>query len=386
MSSTNPRNVCVVVTSRANYARVKTVLRHLVAYESTHLQLIVSASALLARFGTPIDVIRSDGFEIERELFCILEGDTLETQAKSTAMGILELSTAFSQLKPDVVVTVADRFETMATAISASYMNIPLAHIQGGEVSGNIDDRVRHAITKLSDLHFPSTKQSRERLIKMGEDPQSIFNFGCPAMDLLLDHDLGIGNAKMTAKMGIGPPTDWSKPYILMVQHPVTCSFGEGRCQVIETLEALKGLKIQKIVLWPNVDAGSDHVSKGIRVFRENNSTESFHYYKNFTPEDYAAILNNASVLVGNSSSFIREGSFLGVPAVIVGDRQENREHGSNVQFSPYGKAPVREAVLSQLEHGRYEPEPLFGHGNAGQRIAETLATVPLTNKKSVMY
>ena len=368
------KTICAVVASRANYARVKYVLKALNEYENVDLKIIVGASTLLDRFGKCVDVIKADGFDISRKIYYVVEGETLTTQAKSTGLGIVELSTAFEDLKPDMVITVADRFETMATAIAASFMNIPLAHIQGGEITGNIDETVRHSITKLSYLHFPCTNESKERILKMGEDSSRVFNFGCPAMDILSHENLSISNISKPYK-GVGSFIDFSKPYILMVQHPVTTSFGQGRFQVEQTLNALYEFQdIQKIILWPNIDAGTDEVSKGIRVFRETKNMSNFMFYKNFTPEDYARILNHAVCVVGNSSSFIREGSYLGVPAVLVGDRQEGRECGANVVFSDYDKEEIFNKIQTQIEHGRYEKEYIFGKGDAGVKIANVLA------------
>lgn len=381
------RKICVVVASRANYGRVKYLLKAIQNDPMLELQLVVGASVLLYRFGKAIDVIRNDGFEPVRKIYYVVEGETLTTQAKSTGLGIVELSTAFEDLAPDIVVTVADRFETMATAVAATYLNIPLAHLQGGEITGNIDERVRHAISKLADIHFPSTEQSRERLIRMGEQPERIFNFGCPAMDILAHEDLNIDDTIMARYGGVGAPMAWSKPYVLMVQHPVTTSYGEGHRQVQQTLDALNRIgHVQKVVLWPNIDAGSDDISKCIRVFRENHREAPFHYYRNFSPEDYARVLNNAVCCVGNSSSFIREGSFLGVPAVLVGDRQEGREHGQNVIGAGYDAGEIHRAVVRQIDHGRYASEKLFGFGNAGQRIAEKLRDIELPIKKRMTY
>ena len=331
------KKVCVVVASRANYGRVKYLMKSIQAHPKLRLILVVGASALLDRFGNITEIIKKDGFTINRSIHYIIEGENLTTQAKSTGIGIVELASTFQDLKPDAVITVADRFETMATAIASTYMNIPLIHLQGGEVSGNIDDRVRHSITKLSDIHFVSTSDAAKRVIMMGEDANHVFNFGCPSIDVLLQEDLSINNNIMKDDLGAGVPINWNKPYILMVQHPVTTSFGQGFYQVTETLNALKKFpEIQKIVMWPNIDAGSDDVSKGIRHFREFNMQENIYYYKNFSPENYARVLNNAICCIGNSSSFIREGAFLGVPAVIIGDRQEGREHGENIIFSKY--------------------------------------------------
>lgn len=382
------RKICVVVASRANYGRVKAVMNAIKGHELLELQLIAGASTLLDRFGRAVDVMVADGFTPNERIFYIVEGETLTTQAKSTGLGIIELANSLDNLKPDIVVTVADRFETMATAVASTYLNIPLAHIQGGEVSGNIDDRVRHAITKLSDIHFPATEESRERLVKMGEAPEYVFNFGCPAMDLLVQRELLVNNEVMGKYGGVGSHiVDWQKPYLLVVQHPVTTSYGNGRNEVMETLEAVKQFKdIQKVVLWPNIDAGSDDVSKGMRVFREHNMDESYRYYKNFSPEDYARVVNNSVCCVGNSSSFIREGSFLGVPAVMVGDRQRGREHGRNVVYASYAREDIAQKVQHQLAHGRYPSDDLFGLGDAGVKMADVLATLDLNVQKQNTY
>jgi UDP-hydrolysing UDP-N-acetyl-D-glucosamine 2-epimerase len=375
------KKVCVVVASRANYGRVKYLLKAIEAHPDLELQLIVGASTLLQRFGPAIDIIRQDGFKPLRSIYYVVEGETLSTQAKSTGLGIVELSTAFEDLAPDVVVTVADRFETMATAIAATYLNIRLAHLQGGEVSGNIDDRVRHAITKLADLHFVASDLSRERVLALGEEPRFVFNYGCPSIDVLKHDDLTISNAKMARYLGVGRPINWDAPYVLVLQHPVTTSYRRGLVEITETLEAVKDIpNTQKVVLWPNIDAGSDDVSKGIRHFREYNMGLPIYYYKNFSPEDYARVLRNAACCVGNSSSFIREGAFLGTPAVIVGDRQEGREHGPNIAFAGYDRRDIRTKALAQIAHGRYESAPLFGAGDAGMRIARELADIDLNS------
>jgi GDP/UDP-N,N'-diacetylbacillosamine 2-epimerase (hydrolysing) len=381
------RKICCVVASRANYARVKYLLKAIKNHPDLELQLIVGASTLLYRFGSAIEIIKEDGFLPVKEVYYVVEGENLATQAKSTGLGLIELTTALSELKPDIVVTVADRFETMANAIASTYLNIPLAHIQGGEITGNIDERVRHAITKLADIHFPSTEKSKERIIKMGESPEYVFNFGCPAMDILENENLEINNKIMSRYGGTGKPIDWNEPYFLVVQHPVTTSPEDGLKQINTTLESLKEFpEYQKIILWPNVDAGSDLVSKGLRIFKEKNKFSKIHFFRNFSPEDYARVLNNAKCLIGNSSSFIREGSYLGIPAVLIGERQQGREHGKNVVFSDYNKEQIIDSIKKQIEHGRYRNEHLFGDGNAGVRIAKKLSEIKLSIKKRMTY
>ena len=269
------RKVCVVINSRAIYGRIKSLLRATQAHPRLKLQLIVGASSLLYRFGEVINIIRSDGFEPDNVVHSIIEGETPTTMAKSTGLAIVELATHFENLKPDVVLTVADRFETLATAVAASYMNIPVAHTQGGEVTGSIDENVRHAVTKLAHIHFPSTTRAREFLIHMGEDPASIYLTGCPSIDLLTDIDLALPPDMFERYDGVGKPLDPRRPYIVVLQHPVTTEYGQGFKQINQTLKAVtcivqKG--IQAVWLWPNVDAGSDEISKGLRMFRENHS------------------------------------------------------------------------------------------------------------------
>lgn len=380
------RKICVVVANRANYGRVKPVLMAIRDHRDLKLQLVVGASMLLERYGKAVDVVEQDGFVPDKRIYYMLEGECLSTQAKSTAIGIIELSTAFEELKPDVVITVADRFETMATAIAASYLNIPLAHIQGGEITGNIDEIVRHAITKLSHYHFPATEESKERLLKMGEEEWRVVNTGCPSIDTLMQQDLALKNCEGFINQGVGSAIDLKKPFILVTQHPVTSELDEGYEQIMTTLEALKEFEEQKLVLWPNIDAGSDKVSKGLRMFREHNRALPYRYYKNFPPEIYNCLLANAACLVGNSSSFIREGSFLGTPAVIVGDRQEGREHGDNILCVENVGEEIREAIESQIAHGKYPSQTIFGNGTAGIQIAEYLAKVKLDINKRMTY
>ena len=311
------------------------------------LQLIVGASALLWRFGEAIKVIKKDGFRPIETIHMMLEGETPLNMAKSTGLGIIELSSVFDRIKPDFVLTVADRYETMSTAIAASYMNIPLVHTQGGEVTGSIDESVRHAITKLSHLHFPATEQSKKRIIKMGENPEYVFNTGCPSIDLISNKSLGLENFSNQSK-GLGN-LNLDEKYILVLQHPVTSEYGDGSKQIKETINAIHELKIQTIWLWPNIDAGTDDFSKALRIYREQKKPNFVNLYRNFSPEDYAILLKNSACTVGNSSSFIREGCFLGVPSVIIGSRQNKRESGKNVVRVNYSKEEIISAIKKQL-------------------------------------
>jgi len=266
------RNVCVFIGSRANYSSIKSVLRAVRQHPDLTLQLIVGASALLDRFGSVVEVIEADGFKPNARVSMIVEGETPATMAKSTGLGLLELPTIFEMLRPDVVVSVGDRFETMSTAIAGSYMNIPVAHTMGGEISGTIDESIRHAVTKLSHLHFPANRQAAERIIRMGEPPETVYAVGCPRIDLvkaIVEDTGGIPHAEWLDREGVGAHIDVTRPFLLVNQHPVTTEYGQGREQMWETLHALDALKMPTIMLWPNVDAGSDDLTTAMRTFRE---------------------------------------------------------------------------------------------------------------------
>lgn len=377
------RKICVVVNSRANYGRIKSFLKAVQNHEKLELQLIVGASALLYRFGSVINIIRKDGFEPVSVVYSIVEGETTSTMAKSTGLGILELATQFENLKPDLVLTVADRFETLANAVAASYMNIPLVHTQGGEFTGSIDESVRHAITKLAHIHFPSTEQAGRILIQMGENPASVFVTGCPAMDLAAEVCSDTSENLFSKYGGTGQQLNWDEPFLVVLQHPVTTEYEKAFEQTQQTLDALKRTGMQTAWFWPNVDAGSDAVSKALRVFIAQNGSAPFHFYRNFSPEDYVRLINRCACLIGNSSSGIREGSFLGVPCVNIGSRQNQRERSDNVLDVPdFNADDIYEAIKTQVNHGKYPSSTLYGDGSAGERMAEILAEVKLDVRK----
>lgn len=368
------RKVCVVVASRANYARIKSVLAAAKAHPDLELQIIAGASALLERTGNAVDVMTMDGFPPDAMVRFVIEGETPSTMAKSAGLGLLELPTIFEMLAPDVVVTVADRFETISTAIAAAYMNIPVAHTQGGEVSGSIDESVRHAVTKLAHIHFPATELSARRVLAMGEDPEAVFNTGCPSIDLVAQTDLGLPRDALDHFGGAGTAIDPGTPYLLMMQHPVTTEYGRGLEQIETTLHAVKARGMQALVFWPNIDAGSAQVSKGLRLFREHGEDHGFHFFRNLPPEAFIKLMAHCACMVGNSSAALREGAFLGVPAVTVGTRQQDRETGANVLRAGHDADEIAEAIGRQVDHGSYASDHLFGNGSAGTQIAEVLA------------
>lgn len=375
-----------MVLSRANYGRVKSVMQAVKEHPELELSVVAGASAIVRRFGTVSEIINKDGFQIDASVYSLIEGETPETMAKSTGLGLLELPTIFNVVKPSIVITVADRFETLSTAVATTYMNLPLAHIQGGEVSGSIDESIRHAVTKLAHIHFPATKLAAERIIKMGERPETVFHVGDPAMDIVASVSLELNADDIFKYGGVGPRIDLSEKYLLVMQHPVTTEYVDALKQINETLNAVRELEMPTIMFWPNPDAGSGGVSKGIRVFREKYNPNFMHFFINLPVKEYIQLLYNCACAVGNSSSFIREGSFLGVPAVNIGTRQQGRERGKNVIDVSYNKDEIKRAILKQIDHGKYEPEHIYGDGKAGKRIAEILATCETNIQKELTY
>ena len=380
----NKIKIAVVIASRANYGRAKSLLQEIKNRKDLELQIIVSASALLRKYGNVSELIKKDGFSVNASIYMVVEGGTLETMVKSTGMAIMELSSLFERLKPDIVVTIADRYETMATAIASSYMNIPLAHTQGGELTGSIDESVRHSITKLAHIHFPATELSKKRLIQMGEDTDKVFNYGCPAIDEISDIDLSLNEdfQKKYATKGIGDIINFLEPYLVVLQHSVTNEYKSAKDQIIETIEAIRKMKMQTVWLWPNVDAGTDEISKELRMLREESLDFPLHFYINFPIHDYAKLISNTACFIGNSSSALREGAFLGIPAVNIGSRQDCRERGINIIDADYDNSQIFNSIKKQIDHGRYESDHRFGSGNAGKMIAAKLSSVDLEIKK----
>lgn len=383
-----PRRVCVVVTARPSYSRIKSAMRAIDQHPQLQLQLIVAASALLDRYGAVVEEIEKDGFEPDAEVYMVLEGESPLSMAKTTGLGVLELATALNHLKPDVVVTVADRFETMATAIAASYMNTPLVHIQGGEVTGSIDEKVRHAITKLADLHLVSNHAARDRVVRMGELPEKVINTGCPSIDLVAE--LGpkpiLNFDPMVDYPSVGGLTRLDDRYLVVMQHPVTTEFERARRDVEETLHAIADLNMPTLWFWPNVDAGADGTSKGIRAWREYHDDSHLRFYKNMSPSDFLRLIANASCLVGNSSAGIRESAYLGVPVVDIGSRQKGRERATNVVWADHTRGDIAKRVNEQVAHGPYPSDHLYGDGHAGKRIAEEISVMQLTIEKKLAY
>ncbi|WP_203293114.1 UDP-N-acetylglucosamine 2-epimerase [Luteirhabdus pelagi] len=382
------RKICAVITARPSYSRVKTALQAIQAHPKLKLQLVVAGSALLDRYGNAVDFIEKDGFTVNEKVFMVLEGENKTAMAKTTGLGVMELANVFFNLNPDAVLTIADRFETIATSIAAAYQNIPLIHLQGGEVTGNIDEKVRHANTKLADIHFVTSEDAKARVQKLGEDPDFVFNTGCPSIDIAAEvlENPALDFNPIEKYGGVGASISADKDYIVVMQHPVTTEYHQAKEDVQKTLRAVDKLGIPTFWFWPNVDAGADGTSNGIRSYREIEKPENIHFFKNMEPRDFLRLLLNSKCLVGNSSVGIRECAFLGVPVVNIGTRQNKRLRGNNVLDVSYNEEAIREGIEAQLHHPKNKRSSVYGNGNSGKQIADILATVELRYHKTISY
>ncbi|MEM7391837.1 MAG: UDP-N-acetylglucosamine 2-epimerase, partial [Verrucomicrobiota bacterium] len=327
------RSVCVILVDRANYGRMKPVMHAIEDHPGLDLQTICTGTMVLERFGEAFRRVEADGFEVTSRMYIELEGSVPTTMAKSVGIAVIEFSTEFRRLDPDIVLLIGDRYEALAAAISAAYMNICIVHIQGGEVSGSIDESARHAISKFAHFHVPSTCRSSDYLVRMGETPESILTVGCPSSDLAASLDLTLTD-EMVNSDGSGIELDVTQPYMLVVFHPTTTEFGQENDQMAGVLEAVHAQKMQALMLWPNIDAGSDHISKVIRIFRDQHRDLPFRFQTNYSPQVYLRILANAACAVGNSSSFVRDAGYFGTPVVLVGNRQHGRECDEHVTWT----------------------------------------------------
>jgi len=382
------RKICAVITARPSYSRVKTVLQAIQEHSELELQLVVAGSALLERYGNAIDFIEKDGFTINEKVFMVLEGENKTAMAKSTGLGVMEFANVFYNLQPDAVLTIADRFETIATSIAAAYQNIPLIHLQGGEVTGNIDEKVRHANTKLADIHFVASEDAKERVLRLGEDESYVFNTGCPSIDLAaevlksptLDFD------PIEKYGGVGGSISAIGDYVVVMQHPVTTEYDKAKQDITITLSVIDELGIPAFWFWPNVDAGADGTSNGIRSYREKYDPKNIRFIKNMESIDFLKLLVNSKCLIGNSSVGIRECSYLGVPVVNIGTRQYKRLRGDNVIDVANNGTEIIKAIQKQLSQPKNNKSSIYGNGDSGKKISDILAKIELRFHKTITY
>jgi UDP-hydrolysing UDP-N-acetyl-D-glucosamine 2-epimerase len=372
------RTVCVVITARPSYARVRTVLDAIETHGDLELTTVLAGSALLKRYGSVVEDV-SRQHHIGCEMYTHIEGESHAAMVHSASNLATQLATFLEAVEPHIVVSIADRHETLGTALAASYMNIPLAHVQGGEVTGSIDDKVRNAVTQLADLHFTATDRAAARVADMKHSWDGIWSVGCPSIDIakrVKDHYTHRFNP-FEKYGGVGPKFDLDEPYVVVLQHPVTTHADTSRADMLATLMAVKELGTPAFIFWPNADTGTDAISKLLREFREQQHLP-WHFFRHLDAEDFLRLLLGSLCLIGNSSVGIRECSFLAVPVVNVGDRQKGRERARNVRDTSADHKAIVEAVRQHARAGAPSPSSLYGDGDAGEQIAKLLAECPL--------
>lgn len=382
-SQVKKRKICFPITNRVHYARQKNLLNLLEQDAKIQLQVVVGGSALLEKYGERfLPAMGKSGFRIDDALYNVIEGGNHVAMAKTAGLTALEFANSLYKLNPDVVLIRGDRFEQLAIAMTAAYLNKTIAHIEGGDVSGTIDESVRHAITKLSHIHFVTNEDARRRVAQMGENPSFIFNVGSPDVEFVAmmkkKIDLDVVN-----HIGTGDTIDCSKPYLMLMQHPVT-SEEHNRVHMETLLETIGNLDLQTIWFWPNSDAGTNEIAKAIRRYREAKRSRKQHirFVTDMLPEDFIGLLGRARCLVGNSSSGIKESSYLGTPVVNIGSRQDGRLKGPNVIDVGYGSKEIEQAIKKQLAHGPYARSDIYYKPDTSKRIVEILRNVPIYTQK----
>jgi UDP-hydrolysing UDP-N-acetyl-D-glucosamine 2-epimerase len=380
---TGKRRICFPITSRAYYGRSQLLIRKLHAHPDVELELMLGGSILLDKYSRHIaDDIEAGGFNISGSFLNVIEGGNHVAMAKTACLTALEFTNGLSTIDPDIVVICGDRFEQLAIAMTAAYLNFTLAHIEGGDVSGSIDESVRHAITKLSHIHFVTNDEAYRRVLAMGEDPRFVFNTGSLDVELAARVKTVVSAERINA-YGVGHTVDTSRPFLLVIQHPVTTE-RDNRAHIETTLKAVASTGMPAIWFWPNADAGTAEMSESLRHVREQHAelTEHMRFITNIPVDEFVSLLRQATCVIGNSSAGIKECSYLGTPVVNIGARQQGRLAAEHVMHVAYDAASIREAIARQMAHGRYAPSTLYYRPNTSDQILDVLATAELYTQK----
>lgn len=374
------RTVAVVTGTRAEYGLLRGTMERIETRDDLELAVVVTGMHLSPRHGRTVTEIAADGFDIDRRVEMQLAGDSGRSMAKSLGVGLSGMADALGDLDPDVVLVLGDRDEALAGGVAAAHMNVPVAHVHGGDAMDGaiIDDSIRHALTKFAHLHFPVSAKSAQRIEKLGEEPWRITTVGAPGLDEIRDAAVTSAD-ELAERYGI----DTDAPLVVVVQHPVTTQPERAGEQMRATLEAVTATGAQTVVVYPNSDAGGDRAIAAIEAYE---STDQLTAFESLPRADYLGLVASASALVGNSSSGIIEAPSLDVPVVDVGPRQAGRERAENTVSVPHEREAIERAVDRCLTDGSVqrqarECENPYDYGGAADRIVERLATVELTDE-----
>ncbi len=379
------RHIAIITGSRGEYGYIRPIMREIEACGDLGYRLIVTNLHLLPDFGYSLQEIERDGFKVADKIYMALDAYTPASMAKSLGIFLMGVTDALMRLKPDIVLLAGDRGEQLMAGIAAAHMNIPVAHIQAGELSGNIDGVTRHAIARFAHIHFAANEDAAERLRKSGEQEFRIYLTGAPQLDELVNGEFA--PLEELAK-AYGVRTD--EPLILFIQHPVTEEYEQAARQVQETLEAVCDLKCQTVVVFPNNDAGSEDARRMIERYR----WPFVRVERTLPRRMYIGLMRMASVMVGNSSSGLIEAPMFALPVVNVGTRQRGRYHGSNVIDVPVERAVIRSAIERAMSPEfrvrlQSEQRPYLSDGQVSKRIVDILLRIEINEqllKKQMAY
>jgi len=369
------RKIAVITGTRADYGIFYYILKEIEKHGALDLKLIVCGMHLCPEYGMTINEIEQDGFEIADKFETILASDTGVAMANSIGLSIISMAQCFDRIKPDLLLILGDRGEMLAAATTAIYMNIPVAHIHGGEVTGTVDESVRHAITKLSHIHFPANEDSKQRILKLGEKEKNIFVVGAPGLDYIKKTKY-ISRKEMLNKFNLE-----DDKIFLLTEHPVTTERDMVEWQIRETLDAVVELGYQTIVSYPNSDNGGREI---IRIIEEYRAKYLFlKVFRNLSQVEYLSFLDIAEVMIGNSSSGIIEAPSFKLPVVNIGSRQDGRLRACNVIDIPYGRDSVIRGIKEAIYDESFKKQLKnctnpYGDGNASGRISQILSEVNL--------
>jgi GDP/UDP-N,N'-diacetylbacillosamine 2-epimerase (hydrolysing) len=376
-----PKRIVVITGIRSEYDILYSVLRAIHAHDGLELHLVVTGAHLAPQFGYTVAQIEADGFPVAERIESLLDSNSAGSRIRSAAIQQLGLVQALERIRPDMMLVCGDREESITCALAGAYMNIPVAHLAGGDiVVGNVDDSVRHAVTKLAHIHFPFSEESAVRIRRMGEEPWRIHMTGNPGLDRFrLFPSLSRAELSRTLRIELD-----DTPLILLIQHNISSEIGDAARQMEITLQAIETLGYTTLVGYPNSDAGSRDIIAVIEHYRKR--LNNLCVYRNLPRNEFLSVLKTADVLVGNSSLGILEAPFLKLPAVNVGNRQKKRQHADNVLFVPHDRNAIVQAVKTAL-HNNVFRERLqtckcpFGDGYAGTKIADTIHAMKIDRK-----
>lgn len=371
------RKILYISGSRAEYGLMRSVLREIKKHPALELEIIVTGMHLMREFGLTVKDIEKDGYKFHR-VYAVYERDDKKSMADFIGKFISLLTEKITEIDPDIILLVGDRGEMLAGAIVGAYLTIPVAHIHGGEVTSTVDEIARHAITKLSHIHFVATPLSARRVIQMGENPSNVFIVGAPSIDNILS-----GEFTQPRDIAKNYDLDLSRPIIIVVQHPVTTEIEDAERQMRETMEAISDIGEQTIVIYPNADAGGRRMIKVIEKYRDKTFIR---IYESVPYMDFLGLMNVADVLVGNSSSGIIEAPSFGLPVVNIGKRQEGRERAENIIDVNHDRKEIKKAIEKALYDENFKRlvkssrnKNPYGDGKAGVRIARILSEIDLS-------